>query len=253
VSDPSVDIYLLPVEPEGDWAVWLTGSASGLTATLMMRMRETGGQLTFNLHYARDDSPVREQLAVIEFLRALEPAGQLLLTDIGNTSRPPFAIPISQPQDGHRLDQLAAFFRDVVAIEDWADVRFELPSDILIEDARTVAAASEDIMRGGYDGILNEFEVTATKAGVENLRGSPPLAVEQQWRARLFGQVIDLGYTHIVFIDYEVVSAEPVDGTDDEFLVRIEPKTSEGASVHATLSKTPLTSVPGDENADAAE
>lgn len=234
-TDPSVEVLLMQIaSPEG-WDAALEGTASGLTARLLMAMRETGGQLTFNLHYERDDSSVRMQLAVIEFLHALDAGGQLLIADVGDTLREPVRIPVP-PQKANRLAELEAFFRDVVTVEDWAEVRFELPSDITLQDAQTVANVSEDIRRGGFSGTLQELEVTATADGVKNLGPNQQLVVEQQWAARIFGQVVQLGYTLFALTDYELVSVEPVEGTPAEFVVRIE--TPVGSEVHATLSKT---------------
>lgn len=233
-TNPSLDMLLTQVEPPEDWDTALEGTTSGLTARLLMAMRETGGQLTFNMHYERDDSAARGQLAAVEFMHGLDSAGQLLITDVGNTAREPVAIPVpSQPPN--RLAQLEAFFRDVVTIEDWANVRFKLPLDILYEDAKAVASVSEDIRCGGFTGTLREFEVTATAAGVKALRPNQQLAVEQQWAARIFGQVVQLGYTLMVLTDYEIASVEPVEGTDDEFVIRIAAP----GEVQATLSTTP--------------
>src|SRR5262249_14933015 len=150
-GEASLDVHLTEMaQPPEGWDLGLSGSAGSLVATLLFRRHGEGGQMTLNFRYARGDAPAREQLTALHFLRAVTNAGEVVVTDQGETRRPELRLPPAVDSLPPELDVLIAFLEAVRTIDEWVEVEFALPESITAADAQGVANIAAIIRAGGY-------------------------------------------------------------------------------------------------------
>jgi hypothetical protein len=233
----SVRLMLRPTDsaPEG-WDGALQGRRGGLTATASFRRVGEGGQINWNFNFARDASPVAEQLRTVRFLHALSGKGDVTITDRGPSRRPQESIPTRGVEPSHQLRALTALLEDLDSIERRADVKFSLPETITEHELRAIAAVAAMVRNEGADITWRDAELTMPGSSAEALRDAPPLRVEQDLGARILGQEFALGKTQVDLADYTLASITPTP-EDAEFVsVRLEANAAEGNQVFERLT-----------------
>lgn len=224
------------VVPDG-WDDAFVGRYGGLQVTAMFRRRGTGGELRWNFRHARDDSPAREQVAALQFVKAACGTGEILFSDAGDTGRPDLRIPTTPAEFPAEAQALLAFLEDVQTIEEWADVEYVLPDTVSALEARDVAYIANIVRNQGRSITWKNFEMVVRRPGVQPLRDGRLLRVETKASADLFGRVVPLGYSRMELADYRVAAVQPAPGQPDSFHVRIEPVDGSGAAIFEQLLK----------------
>jgi hypothetical protein len=243
----SLDVYLqqADVVPAG-WDDEFAGRYGGLDVTGRFRRRGTGGELRWTLRYSRDDSPIREQVAALQFVKATCGTGELVLSDVGNTGRPELRLP-TEPGD-FLAESLAllTFLEDVRAIEEWADVEYVLPPKVSASEARDIAHIAHIVRNRGRSIRWKHVEMTVRRPAVQPLRDGRLLRIEMKARATILGRVVALGYSRLEIADYNVATVQPAAGQPDTFHVRVEPAEGDDAPIVEQLVKhrTPTTKRP---------
>jgi hypothetical protein len=235
----SFDVLLEPTEtaPDG-WDGALQGHRAALTVTALFRKEDSGGRIRWNYSYARDDTPVREQLATLNFLRALSGTGELTITDRGTSGRPEQRMAIvGKPLSG-QMHALITLFEYLRTVEKWTDVEFTLPETISGQEAIDIATVAAIVRNGGRSMTWHDLEATLPESGIDVLRRGQLIRIEQTVAARLLGSEISLGHTRVDIADYKLVSATPASEVG-QVAIRIEPQDAGGGEVFEHLTKDP--------------
>lgn len=236
-GNTSLNVHLSPMaEPPPGWDSGLSGSYGGLTVTALFRRREQGGELRWNFHFSRDDAPVREQLNALIFMRVISAAGELTVTDEGNTGRPELAMPTPVEPLAPELRALLAFLEDLSVIEEWANVEYRLPESITGGEAQNVALVANFIRNQGRAITWQNFEMTVPTDGMGPLRQGRLVRVETPVAGSLLGQTVQLGYAQLDLAGYTVVSEQPAANQPGYTVARIEPASDEAAAVFERLA-----------------
>ncbi len=236
----SVEVELRQAEavPDG-WDDAFVGRMGGMDVTALFRQRGGRGELTWNFRHQRDTSPVREQLAALRFIVAFSGAGEFLVSDVGGSGRPELRRPTETRPLEEATQALVAFFNDVRAIEQWADVEFQLPDDISAAAARDVAKVASILRAGGRAYSWKDMTFTLHEGGLAPLQQGRPLRVEHTAGAVVLGQVVPLGHTSVTFEHYRVASTQPAE-QPDQVTVRLEPTDGHDQLFeHLTQTATP--------------
>jgi len=234
----SLDVTLTESDdvPE-DWDGSLTGEYGGLTVASLFRWREGRGEITWNFRYTRDDSPVRDQLAALQFFHALGGTGEIVITDRGGSGRPEMRDKTPARGTPDDVRTLLAFLEDLREIEKWADVEFEFPDEMTGEQVRDVAIVADTVRRGGRSITWHNMGLTFDESEVGRLEGGGKLRLEQSLGAKILGIEVELGRSRIDFGDYRVASKTPLPDQPGYLDIRIEPADGEGAPVFEHLLK----------------
>lgn len=235
-GEASLDLLMRQADVVPDaWDDAFTAEYGGLTATLLFGHRGTGGELHWNIRYARNRSPVRQQLAAMTFMKVVSGTGEFVVTALDRCEAPEMRFPAMAkpiPADAH---DILTFLQYARVIEQWADVELDLPDDIPAEDARDVAIVAQLIRNRGRSVTWHNFN--ANVSSVRPLRDGQLVRVEMGTSAKVLGQVVDLGYLRMDFTDYKLVSAEPAREHPGCFTVRIEPRSPSNARIFEQLAR----------------
>ena len=244
-GEASVDVRLTEMTPPPKgWDLALSGSAGGLTATMLFRRHGEGGQMTLSFRYARSAALVGEQLAALLFLRALTTASEVVVSDEGKTGRPELHFPPPVGSLPPEFELLIGFLENVRTIEEWAEVEYTLPEDITAPDAHSVAVVAGIIRAGGWASTWEHFELTMPAGQVEPLRGGHAVRCEQAMGANVLGRTVELGYAQFEVVDFRIASERPASGRPGEVEVRIEPGSDAAANVFQRLVRQPTQTRP---------
>lgn len=239
-GDAELDIELKPMyQPPEGWDAGLQGEYGGVTATIFVRRRGEGGQLSLNLRYSRNRAPAREQQAALNFARVTTAAGTLIVTDIGGTGRPELQMQTAIVPMSEDLRELLAFFENVRVVEEWAGIEYELPEKLVGRDAMFAAKLAHMIRKGGREIVWSDFTIPLLEGETEPLKGGHILRWEAPVQANLFGRTHRLGFLRADLVDYKLVSEEPVKDEPGYVLAHIEPANDQAARVFERLVKKP--------------
>lgn len=233
-ADLVVTMRQRDVVPDG-WDDAFECEHGGLNATLLFRRHGTGGGLRWNVRYTRNDSPVRDQLAAMNFLQAASGTGELVVSASERTGSPALRFPTHPEPISEDALALLALLEDLRVIETWSGVSFTLPENISGLDARDVAVVAKLVRDRGRPVTWSNFEMAVTHA--RPLRSGGVVRVEFEMAANVLGRVVDLGYLRMQFSDYVVASDEPVERPKGHRVVRIEPATEASSKMVAQLVK----------------
>ncbi len=214
----SVVLAQTPKVPDG-WDDCFEGNVGGMTVTALFREFSTGGgEVRWNFHHRRDNSPVRHQLRALRFLDALGSGGEITVDGEGGRLSKSSVGADPLPSDALAL---IAFFEDVRTIEEWAEVQFDLPATVEAEQARSIAYLAR-MMRGIRLPVTWEpFDITVRDA--QNLSEQGVLRIEGQSGARILGQEVKLGFVRVEMTEYEVIERAKTSDGPGMVSARVQP------------------------------
>ena len=226
--------------PDG-WDDMLVGEHGGLTVAVIMRCREGhGGEIRWNFRYARNSAPVREQLDALRLLSALAGTGEVVVTDQGPAKRPEARTPTPDGGIPDESRALVAFLEDVRAIEEWANVEYQLPDDLPAHEARNVAMVADIVRHQGRSITWHDMRMTVPESSLPMLRQGRVIRVEHTAAANVLGRVVDLGHTQLEVERYKVESSTPAAGQPGYVNVCIKPQDPDGEKVFERLTKVKI-------------
>ncbi|MEA2372126.1 MAG: hypothetical protein QOH12_2520 [Solirubrobacteraceae bacterium] len=235
-GDVSLDVVLAstPEVPTG-WAVALTGQYGSLGVTAMLRRTATGVEVRLNFRHARNEAPVREQLAALRFVKAISGVGEIVVSNHGGFAWPEMRIPNPSgpfPTDSQRM---LAFLEDVRTVEEWADIECSLPETVTGQAALEVATVAARVRNGGRSVTWAPFTITLPEENVPRLHEAGAFRVEQTLALSLFGNVVDMGYSRLTISGYTVTSEVANQGQPGYVDVTIGPSSPAGAELFEEL------------------
>jgi 5-methylcytosine-specific restriction endonuclease McrA len=222
--------------PPAGWDASLVGQFGGLTVEALFRTQHPGGQMRWNFRHVLDDSPARDQLAVLELLDALTDAGEMVVVDRGRSARPDMRVDVPPSTFSERDEVLLALLRDVCSIENWAGVELPLADQIDGEEVAHIAVLAHAIRNGGRLVTWQAISMDITSdEGVERLRAGGHLRIEHQLSTTIFGRTIELGTSQMDVAGFHVRSVAPIVGQPGSSTVTIEPADAEAAEIFERL------------------
>jgi hypothetical protein len=230
-GDETFRVRLDPTpEPPAGSQVAFRGERNGLIATIKARWVEgRGGQIGIDWSHRIDDSPAREQLRVLKFLEALHGNGEVTITD-DLSGRPELKHPLKARHFG--LEQLVAFFEDVVVIEDWMGQDIRLPESADVAETTWVAEIAAAIRRRALKMRWDGSSFAADPKELAHMAPRSAIRIEHDLRMNLLGQNINLGHGVFDVPVAEVHDRGPIEGNFSLHRIEIlpaggEPQTSE--------------------------
>jgi hypothetical protein len=234
----SVRVRLRQAEevPDG-WDDAAVGRFGGLTATVSWRERNGKGELSWNFKHQRDASPVREQLAALQFLDALSRGGELVVVDRGKSNRPDVRTPCPPAEVAPEGRTLLTFLEDVRTLEIWTGREFVLPDELSWEEAQQIATLATIVRNRGRPVTWNEARLTVAQATLEQLGTGKLMTIEQNTSVIIFGTQVEFGSVRTELPAYDVTSAEPATEAPGYVDVRIAPSDSTSAEIFERITK----------------
>jgi hypothetical protein len=220
-SGATLDVDLLPVDPPPDWDGALQGARGGLEATLLMRRRGDGGEMTMNWRYREEDTGFRDQLRALALLEGIY-AGEPLEIEDRNGGRPSFTLEPQATSAPSLIHQLKRLFEDLATIEEWTGESIRLPEVVSREELSAIAEAAF-IIRGrrsrmNFAHVVMDVEPERYEAFVAD--PSAPLRMELVYGLDLFGHKLTLGKLCGDLAEVEATEIERIK-TDGKDVVRI--------------------------------
>ena len=176
----SLGVHLRPVEavPEGfDDA--LVGQQAGVGVTTLFRQEGGRGEIRFNFKHLPDGSPVREQLAGIQFLEMVSRGGSMVVIDQGKSKRPRLQMqraPSEVPADARAL---LALLEDLSVIEERTGATFALPDKISAQEVRHIAEVAALLRDGKRSVTWSDANLTVLEPAVTKLREGGVMRIEE--------------------------------------------------------------------------
>lgn len=223
--------------PEG-WDGALAGQHRGVSVTALFRRTSAGGEIRFDLKHAPDGSPVREQLAGMQFLEAVRRGGTMTITDRGKAQRPSMQMdkpPSEIPPDARAL---LALLSDLSIIEEGTGAKFVLPDEISAKQVRHIAEVAALIREGERSVTWSDANVTVLEPALATLREGGVLRTEGTASTVILGLEVELGVVQQHMPAYEVVDVTPLQDQDGTFRVHLKPPNPEAAKIKEFLTKT---------------
>jgi hypothetical protein len=226
-SGATLAVDLRPVDPPPDWDGALRGARGGLEATLLMRRRGDGGEMTMNWSFREQNSGFRDQADALALLEAIY-AGEPL--DIGDRTggRPTFTLQPETTAVPEFISQLKRLSEDLATIEAWTGESLRMPNQITGDELRSIAEAAYIIRsrksRMNFAHVVMDVEPEKYKAFAAD--PSAPLRLELVWGIDLFGRKLPLGKLCGDLTGVDATEVERIETDGKEVVrVRLEPRT----------------------------
>jgi hypothetical protein len=207
------------IDPPAGNEISLRGTFHNLTLTIHAT---PGEDPMFAWELKPSDAPIRERLAALDFLYAMSGQGEIEWISV-EPEFPPLSLETELDEFDRDLLGDRKLFEDLVLIEDYLEVRFDLPEKIDLDGLSAIRTAAQTIRTGEatilVSNVTFEFTAGALDAG-EEIELTAPLPVE----IPLLGGQLFLGLA------------------DGELRARVASVERQGESDHVTL-------VPRDEEA----
>jgi hypothetical protein len=226
LGDETFRVRLEPMsEPPPGAQVGFRGEQNGLVSTVKARWVERrGGQLGIDWSYHVDDTPARQQIPVLRFLRALHGTGELTITD-DLSGRPELKHPLTSRS--FELEHLLGFLEDVIEIEDWTGQELRLPESADSNETTWVAEVAAAIRRGAMKMRWAGTSVVASPEDLPALPARRAIRVEHELQMTLLGQTVNFGWGLLDVPDAEVRDGGAIDGGPTSRRVDILPPNGE--------------------------
>jgi hypothetical protein len=236
----SVDIDLLPEDPEDDWDSKLAGSRHGLRLELrfVWSHSEASGQLSFSWSFTKPSGSAEERARILGFLISLYGTGTFEVSD-REGRRPPLTdstTPARVPDD---LRYLHRAYTDLITVQDFASLTFTVPDEIEYDEAYHLALLAQWIRDGGYNASMSSLKVQCGADALAAFRGgSSDIEVRETLYANLFGDDVPVGTRAVSLPPMLLRKAMRIQGREPIWSAELVPLTGESAPVRFTL--TPL-------------
>jgi hypothetical protein len=237
----SLDIDLIPEEPETEWDAKLVGKRHGLAFEMrfVWSHSKRSGELNATWRFTRASGTTAERAQVLAFVIALHGAGTFEVRD-REGRRPALAeptVPAPVPDD---LRYLQRFYEDLATIERFAGSTFgATPDETTYEEARAVSWLAQALRDGGYERTMRSFNAHCGPAGLSALkRSGSNIEIRETLYARFFGREAAVAYQTMKLPLMVVRQAVRVPGTQPAWDVELVPAVGDSAPVRFVL--TPL-------------
>lgn len=222
--------------PLPGWDIQMTGRYGGMAVTASVRRRVDHAEVLLGFEFARDHSPLGAQVAALRFLYAVSGAGRLVITDRDGSAHPQLEFSTESSEVGDDERNTLAFLEDVLVLQEWTGIEFEIPEEVSSDGVYAVARVAHMVRERGRLVRWHHWTATVRADRLQLLQGGDGrIRVAHSVSTSVLGQDVDLGNTAIEFRDYVVVSAIP-SRTRDGFLdIRIEPASGESQEAYQHL------------------
>jgi hypothetical protein len=120
-----------------------------------------GHDPTLEWSHQSTDSPIRERLASLDFLYALSGEGEIRWESIDPPSGGVLSVTTEQEDLPENLVFDRTFFGNLVLLEDYLDLGFELPDEIDEEGVAAIFTAAEAVRTGKATVLVNDLTLKA--------------------------------------------------------------------------------------------
>jgi hypothetical protein len=239
----TIDAVFNGIDPPPGWEGESESFNSGLRLALRVRKTETGfqGQFNFGYTYSANYS-LRSQLAVVSFLLALHGKGAFRIEE-RDSSR----TLIDFDTDSRGAEWLPGFrtlLSNLVTIEDWCDVRLELPEELDASQVEGIAELAWIIRnkrsKMNFDQIT--LDIGDDPAGLLLGDDHGPIFTSVGFQADICGQFLTIGYLSGEISSWSWTPLEH-DDHGRPSVIRIEPTDEE--SRHSVFRLTREQPTPG--------
>jgi hypothetical protein len=188
-----LDVALEAIPPPPEWDGAFSATVAGFELLVRFRLQGVGAEQSLSWRYLAEPIPVRERLEGVKLAVALYRGGVLKMTRRDN-GQLLLAEPFERREFPGWLDGLTNVLEAVMAIEEWAGVRFTLPETMLPEELHNMAELSYIIQR---QQSRMKFEAIDLRVSDEQLKAldedSVKLGLSIDTEAELFGVKFPVG------------------------------------------------------------
>lgn len=231
----TLDAKLEPTLPPTGWDGCLEGSFAGLSARILFRRRNEGGQIAVNYNYRLGEAPARDQLKVLRFLDIVSETGSTMQVVDKKDRERDLAFDGGALDDTVDTSALIAFFESLVEIEAWAGRPIPVrPADFTDANFRQVTMIAAAIRRGGFNATFEQVEFALPDETLAVVDSGKELVIEQSFGGKVFGEEINLGRARVEVDGYRVERlGKDEDGNN---LVRLRPGNEASSEVFQHIS-----------------
>ncbi len=177
----------IDVVPDG-WDSALAGQHRGVSVTALCGRIGDSQEIRFNFKHATVDSPIREQLASMQFLEAVSRGGTMVITDHGKAKRPPLRMQTPSSEVPSDVRAFIALLNDLSTIEERTGAHFVLPDEISADEVRRIAEVAALVRNRARSIIWHDATLYVLEPAVEMVREGGVMSVEETASAVILGR-----------------------------------------------------------------
>lgn len=216
-GDFSAEVQLAPAAAKDGWEHAVSGNLGEAVLTINSRRRGEGAEANIDWSWRPRRASHREELASLQFLRALSGESTMRLMD--PEDRTVFTQgPTPDVDFDENTAALTRVFEDVVALEEWLSSSIKVPAEIAAGDANALRRVARLIE--GIEGTWDNASFVLGPLGPKEIEAKGVFQLRQEMGVRLFGREFQLGELVTYISGYRLDSTRTHnDGSTEFFLV----------------------------------
>jgi hypothetical protein len=235
----SLDIDLVPEEPEDEWDAKLVGRRHGVSIELrfVWSHSKRSGELNVTWHFTRATGAAPERAEVLAFVIALHGTGTFEIRD-REEQRPSLTastVPAAVPND---LRYLQRVYEDLATIQRFAGATFGPPPDeTTYEEAQGLAWLAQALLAGGYDGTMHSAKMRCGPEAFAAFKQSGnDLEMRETLYANFFGHELPIALQTVKLPLVTIKQAVRIPGPEPLWDIELIPACGDSAPVHFALT-----------------